>query len=695
MKNFFKIVTLLLLITTAFYSIHTSAFALVDVKKYKLKTLTELNTYEEFPYYHSYISSISEFADQKGNYYVAYDGEKYFYIAKLKKSNMKLQKTIKIKKPYPMLGGVIMDKNGYFYALFGQNDKAGKGKTVTVSVVQYNGKGKKVKELAIKGKNTDVEGDLYWGTRYPFHAGNASMAISGDILAITYAREMYNGHQSNHVIYVKIPSLVRNKKIPEPYTSHSFDQRVIVTSDNGFLFADQGDAFPRGFHIQKVMNNRLSSFEPFHFREGYNIPYGYNNTFAFLGGIAEVSTGYVLAGSSEKTLSLAPKSNKDEAENVFVQIFKKDFDKYSDKQKQIINASVRKATGKPPKNAKTELFLDKGTKDYGVKWITNYKKDEFASNVKVVGTKNDQIVILWEKMKNSKGYVATYYAILNNKGKTIKGPTKLKNVRLTGAEQPVYDGKYIYWSSGEGKTNIIYRLKVFQLSVSSVDSSMTEVKGKTDAKAKVKLTIGKKVKTTKADSEGNFQFKISKQRSGTKIKLTVTDSAKNSTTKTITVKPKLSIDTLSDKSTKITGIAESAATVKVYVNNKLIKKVKANKNGKYSVAIKKQKAGTKVKAVATKNKLSKTMTTTVIDKTSPTMPTVSAVNSTTTKISGKAEKGSVVYVYIGNKLIGKATSNKNGVYTINISAQEKDTKIVVYAQDKAGNKSGSVGIIVQ
>ena len=853
---FFLALIIAFLITPIFSPV--SASTVVDLESYKFSSVEEVNT-DLYPYgFSADISPISEFFDNSGNYYVAYDGSKNFYIAVLNKSNMKIIKTITINKPYPILGGVIGDDKGNFYAFFGQEDTAGKSDKVTLAVIRYDKNGKKIKELSLKGKDTCTFWDPDSGSRVPFWYGNASMAINGNILAISYARQMYNGHQSNFVIYVKIPDLTRIKDLPEPYTSHSFDQRIMVASNGDFIFADQGDAYPRGFHIQKVKKNHSNIYEsysyvPFHFREGSNRDYGYNLTFASLGGIAEISKGYVLAGASEKTLSLKTAPTKEyyghnEPRNVFVQIFKKDYENYSEDKRQLLNVPVRKATDKRNTDAKTKMFLEPGTQDYGVKWLTDYKNYEFADNVKVIANKEDQIVIMWEKFKLDGGssyspvYLATYYTILNNKGETVVKPTQLKNVRLTAYEQPVYDGKYLYWTTGAtgkkqltlhrlnvsplteddinrikskevinlinaisedkktfgedikkareaynklsskqkalvtnykkltdaearyaeimapppltvntvsnkdtsitGKTRANITVKAYvnnkqigsgkadskgnfkitikkqtenttikvtatddktkvstsksvkvadkippELSVPAIHSSTTVIKGKTEAKASVKLYIkNKHVKTVTADSKGNYQFNISKQVSGTEIKITASDNAKNSVSKTIKVKPYLSVNTVSDKSTKVTGKTEAKASVNVYLNNKLYKTVTADKNGKFSASIKKQKAGAKVKVVATRNKVSNTVTKTVADKTPPSL-TVPAVTSNTTVIKGKTEARTSVKLYIGNKHIKTVTADSKGNYQFKISKRSSGTKIRITASDKAKNST--------
>ena len=44
--------------------------------------------------------------------------------------------------------------------------------------------------------------DDYETARVPFKSGNCAMAFRGDLLICSYAREMYNTHQSNGVFCV-------------------------------------------------------------------------------------------------------------------------------------------------------------------------------------------------------------------------------------------------------------------------------------------------------------------------------------------------------------------------------------------------------------------------------------------------------------------------------------------------------------
>ena len=81
-----------------------------------------------------------------------------------------------------------------------------------------------------------------------------------------------------------------------------------------------------------------------------------------------------------------------------------------------------------------------------------------------------------------------------------------------------------------------------KLKVNTVYDTTTKVKGKTKKRYKVKLKVGKKTYTVKANKKGNFQIRIPKQNPGKKIKIKVyrrkNKKWKLYTKKTVTVKKK-------------------------------------------------------------------------------------------------------------------------------------------------------------
>lgn len=55
----------------------------------------------------------------------------------------------------------------------------------------------------------------------------------------------------------------------------------------------------------------------------------------------------------------------------------------------------------------------------------------------------------------------------------------------------------------------------------------------------------------------------------------------------------------------------------------------------------------------------------------------------------------IIYIYKGSTKLGSGTVNAKGTYTINIRPQKKGTTLVMYAKDKANNKSASLKLKVK
>ncbi|MGK7376373.1 Ig-like domain-containing protein [Planococcus sp. 1R117A] len=74
------------------------------------------------------------------------------------------------------------------------------------------------------------------------------------------------------------------------------------------------------------------------------------------------------------------------------------------------------------------------------------------------------------------------------------------------------------------------------------------------------------------------------------------------------------------------------------------------------------------------------------DETAPSAPSVNALDSTDTTMTGKAESGTKVYAYAGDGKIGEATAVW-GAFSGRISRVPSGAEITVVAVDKAGNQS--------
>ncbi|MEK4908104.1 Ig-like domain-containing protein [Niallia sp. FSL M8-0099] len=211
----------------------------------------------------------------------------------------------------------------------------------------------------------------------------------------------------------------------------------------------------------------------------------------------------------------------------------------------------------------------------------------------------------------------------------------------------------------------------------------------------IQLPDGKKV------NNENVKYMVKKNGTYT---FTVVDLGGNKQVKSITIKnldktpPKEpQIKEVTDKSTTVSGKGEVNAKVVVLAGKKELGKSTVQKDGRFQIKISKQKAGTKlvIKIIdAAGNSTSKAIK--VIDKTPPAKPKITTnVTSKTTLIAGKAEANATITIYNGKKFVQKTTADGKGSFKMTIKKQKKNTSLLIYAQDKAKNKSQATKIKVK
>ncbi|MGF9976174.1 Ig-like domain-containing protein [Viridibacillus arvi] len=230
--------------------------------------------------------------------------------------------------------------------------------------------------------------------------------------------------------------------------------------------------------------------------------------------------------------------------------------------------------------------------------------------------------------------------------------------------------------------------------VNVVTSESMEIRGTADAGTKVTVTDKNNFfaqAVTKAD--GTFSIPLNvKIKAGTILYVTASASDKLSSETMIIVEDKTPptkpiVKTVTDKDRKVKGTTEAEVKVSIKAGGKYIGTGYSDKNGVFSININAQKAGTILTLTATDDvgNTSASQKMTVIDKTAPKTPSVNSVKTTSTKVTGKAEAGSKVYVKAGSKIIGLATASKKGTFSVTIKKQKVNTKLSIYSKDKSGN----------
>ena len=419
------------------------------------------------------IPAVTSFFDYQGNYNVVYqDATNSALLIQRYNARMNLVDTLRIGKRYPLFGAIVADGNGYYYVVWGKNDQYNEN-SVTMCVSKYDYKGGFVADCTLKGFDMDSYSSQEWGTAQPFRSGNCSVVLNNGILACNFSRQMYNGHQSNYVFFVDCGNMQRTRTTSKvPYVSHSFDQRIIGVSGTGgddYLVANQGDAFARSFRVSLIKSQGegvVYDIDNFHFREGADRAYGYNETYAQMGGIGETKNAYVFCGSSERTLSRAPAPTggeyygHSEARDLFIQFLKKDFYNYQGMDQYVTRENPRYITGTRPGSSKTDLYLKGNETDYGVIWLTEYEDDYYVNNPKMVVTDDNRVVVMWEKLSYATHTGASYYAILDEQGKVYQDTLEMIGVRLAGNIDPVYRNGKIYWTTSDETGAHIYSLDI-------------------------------------------------------------------------------------------------------------------------------------------------------------------------------------------------------------------------------------------
>ncbi|GER75082.1 hypothetical protein BpPP18_31490 [Weizmannia acidilactici] len=239
--------------------------------------------------------------------------------------------------------------------------------------------------------------------------------------------------------------------------------------------------------------------------------------------------------------------------------------------------------------------------------------------------------------------------------------------------------------------------------VNEVGDSDTTVTGTADPNVTVSVAVnGTVIGSSVSGSSGNFSVTIPKQKAGTELHVYAVDSNGNKSGEAVvTVKDKTApaapvLNNVSDADTSVTGTAEVGAKITVKANHAVISTGYATSSGTFAIAISKQRAGTQLSAYAedAAGNMSPETTVTVIDKTAPSAPRVNPVSDADTTVTGTTEAGAKVTVQSGLAVLGTATADSTGAFKAGIAKQKAGTKLTVYAQDAAGNKSAGTTVTV-
>ncbi|MBC2118259.1 immunoglobulin-like domain-containing protein [Listeria booriae] len=228
--------------------------------------------------------------------------------------------------------------------------------------------------------------------------------------------------------------------------------------------------------------------------------------------------------------------------------------------------------------------------------------------------------------------------------------------------------------------------------INSLTSDDVMARGTGITGAVVTITIGTHTYTGTVIN-GNYAIEIPKQAAGTVVYAkqtlfgqTSTDAQTTVTQGSVSVP---TINTVTTDSTTVTGSGINGATVTVKIGNQEYPATVAN--GSYSVTIPKQAFGTEITAKQSLGGKTSDAASTTVTQGTVANPTINAVTSNDTIVTGSGITGATVTLSIGGQdYPGTVT---NGAYSITIPKQAAGTEIKA-KQSLNGQTSGSVSAIV-
>lgn len=150
----------------------------------------------------------------------------------------------------------------------------------------------------------------------------------------------------------------------------------------------------------------------------------------------------------------------------------------------------------------------------------------------------------------------------------------------------------------------------------------------------------------------------------------------------------LTVNSINNTSTNVTGKTEKSATVSVTIGSKIYT-ANADTTGNYKVSIPIQNAGTLITIGAKDQRGNASVPKQInVSKVAPNKPIVNSVNNKSAALTGKTEKSATVSASIGKKVY-TAKADKYGNYKVAIPIQNANTLISVKAKDSAGRVSAA------
>ena len=303
-------------------------------------------------------------------------------------------------------GGFCESADAY-YLVFGQANLEESDQREVYRVVRYDKNWNRLGAASITGGQSK--------TTNPFDfTQHTALVEQNGVLILHTARQRYLSsdglrHQSNFTAKIRTAdmSVIETSDLfPQNHVSHSFAQYVRFDGEQ-IVYADQGDAYPRGFALNVASASGActdKNFFPFYGAIGDN------NTYAVAGGLGVSSSHYLFGGTSMPQDGHAVIGNY----NAFLAVIPK--------------------AGYPSADAE-------------IRWLSSFqpKSGERALNFHLVQVNDNLFVALWQaKYSGDFDLGELFYAVFDGQGRQI-GQTRSIERGLAPITDPTVSGNQILW----------------------------------------------------------------------------------------------------------------------------------------------------------------------------------------------------------------------------------------------------------
>ncbi|WP_219842907.1 Ig-like domain-containing protein, partial [Enterococcus mundtii] len=231
--------------------------------------------------------------------------------------------------------------------------------------------------------------------------------------------------------------------------------------------------------------------------------------------------------------------------------------------------------------------------------------------------------------------------------------------------------------TSEADTTVV-RTALTQTTISDINTETTQVSGKGEPNAPIKIMNGDQIIAQGVvGSGGNYTLTIPKQAKDSVIKAIVEKDGLTSEAQTIVKQGSLAQTTISEintETTQVSGKGEPNAPIKIMNGDQIIAQGVIGSDGNYTLTIPKQAKDSVIKAIVEKDGLTSEAQTTVTQG-SLVQTTISDIDTNTTSISGKGEPNAKIELKVGDQVIASGRIGSDGYYSLTIPKQSVGTVV--------------------